>query len=124
VLPVAVTFAEARLALHSAEFADAEAPVSRAFADGMPGDPYAAYARAATAGLPDAAERLSAVTLDAEENEWAAASLARAAYRLHADPATRLVAAREGTVRDVTHTFNEKGGAWPRWTLGAAPADR
>jgi predicted ATPase/DNA-binding CsgD family transcriptional regulator len=91
--PVAVTFAEARLALHSAEFADAEALVSRAFADGMPGDPYAAYARAATAelaataGLPDAAERLAAAAPDAEENEWAAACLARAAYRLQADPA-------------------------------------
>jgi predicted ATPase/DNA-binding CsgD family transcriptional regulator len=93
VRPAAVTFVEARLALHTTEFFDAEALVSLAFADPAPGDPFAAYARAATAelavvaGLPDAAKRLAAATPDADENEWAAACLARATYRLHGDPA-------------------------------------
>jgi hypothetical protein len=93
--PAVVTFAEARLALHTAEFAGAEALVSRAFDGGLPGggDPYAAYARAAAAelataaGLPDAAKRLAAAAPDADENEWAAACLTRAACRSHADPA-------------------------------------
>jgi predicted ATPase/DNA-binding CsgD family transcriptional regulator len=93
VLPAVVTFVEARLALHAAEFVDVEVLVARAFTDSVPGDPYAAYARtaaaelAAAAELPDAAKRLAAAAPDADENEWAAACLARAAYRLHADPA-------------------------------------
>ena len=32
----------------------------------------------------------------------------------------RLVAAGEGTVRDVIHTFKPR--AWPRWTLGGREA--
>ncbi len=96
VLPAVVTFVEARLALHTTEFVDAEALVSLAFADRAPGDPFATYARAAAAelavvaGLPDAAKRLAAAAPDAEENDWAAACLARTTYRLHGDSAALL----------------------------------
>jgi predicted ATPase/DNA-binding CsgD family transcriptional regulator len=74
-------FVDARLALHAEAFGEASDLVRRAFA-GTSGGWLAPYARAAAAelavhaGLPDADERLAAAAT--EENDWAAACLARA----------------------------------------------
>lgn len=87
--PFAV-FVRARLAVHTGRFADAEGPVARAFA-AYPLSRHETYARAVgaelavVAGLPDAAERLVAAAPAAEQNDWAAACLARATGRLHGD---------------------------------------
>ncbi|MGW0802460.1 ATP-binding protein [Nonomuraea sp. NPDC002799] len=84
-------FVDARDAVHSGDLSDAAALVERAFGT-FPMGRYEAYAQAAgaelavVAGLPDAPDRLAAATLTAGENPWAAACLARAAGRLHADP--------------------------------------
>ncbi|TDB99245.1 LuxR C-terminal-related transcriptional regulator [Actinomadura sp. 7K534] len=86
-------FVDARIALRSgtADASPAEL-VDAAFADFPPQDWYRTYARAAgaelavAAGLPDAAERLAAARDAAAESDWAAASLTRAAGRLHDDP--------------------------------------
>ncbi|MFI6595061.1 ATP-binding protein [Nonomuraea sp. NPDC050536] len=82
--PAVALFADVRLAIHTSQPVPADPAV-------VPGDPYTAYAQAAAAelavvsGLPDAAERLSSAARAAEQNEWAAACLARATGRLHAD---------------------------------------
>ncbi|MFI0480299.1 ATP-binding protein [Actinomadura sp. 9N215] len=82
-------FVDARTAVHAGR-AD-ERLVEAAFAEFPPQDWYRAYARAAgaelavAAGLPDAAGRLAAATASGNENDWAAACLARAAGRLHGD---------------------------------------
>jgi hypothetical protein len=99
--PVAV-FVDARLAVRTGRFDDAEPQVRAAFTLKAPLDPYLAYARAAgaelavAARLPDAAELLAAGPL-AEENSWARACLARARGRLHDDRAelTRALTAWE-----------------------------
>jgi hypothetical protein len=60
--------------------------------NGLPQGWYQAYALAAAAelaivaALPDAKDLLAAATPAAEENAWAAACLAGATGRLHADP--------------------------------------
>ncbi|GAA3613780.1 hypothetical protein GCM10022419_118650 [Nonomuraea rosea] len=81
-------FADARLALHHGRFEKAAELVDSA----LTGSPTAATApyRAAivaelavVAGLPGAADRLAATSAD--ENDWAAACLARARGRLHED---------------------------------------
>lgn len=100
--PVAL-FVDARLAIHTGQFDDAESLVRKAFAINAPLDPYLAYARAAgaelavAARLPDAAELLAAAAPLAEENGWAMACLARARGRLHEDRAelTRALTAWE-----------------------------
>jgi hypothetical protein len=86
-----VAFVDTRLAVHSGQFDDVEFLVRQAFAVGAPPDPYLAYARTAgaelagAAGLANAAELLTAAAPLAEENEWAAACLARARGRLYGD---------------------------------------
>jgi hypothetical protein len=100
--PVAV-FVDARLAVRTGRFDDAEPLVRAAFALEAPLDPYLAYARAAgaelavAARLPDAAKLLAAAAPLAEENSWATACLARARGRLHDDRAelTRALTAWE-----------------------------
>jgi predicted ATPase/DNA-binding CsgD family transcriptional regulator len=88
--PVAV-FVDARLAVHSGRFDDAESLARTAFALKAPLDPYLAYARAASAELavaarlPGAADLLSAAAPLTEENDWATAFLARARGRLNED---------------------------------------
>ncbi|HEX4811122.1 MAG TPA: LuxR C-terminal-related transcriptional regulator [Nonomuraea sp.] len=93
-LAACMAFVDARTAVHTGRFADAEALVERAFADFA--EPWwAAYARAAgaelavTAGLPDRQARLAAAAPFAAQNDWAAACLARA----EADDAAALTAA-------------------------------
>ncbi|MDF5759206.1 LuxR C-terminal-related transcriptional regulator [Spongiactinospora sp. TRM90649] len=99
----AAYFAEARVALHSGQMAQAEATVARLFS----GDGTAflhAYARAVgaelavAAGLPDAEARVSEASRAAGENAWAAACLARARGRLHGDRG-QVEAAAEGWER-------------------------
>ncbi|MEN3537599.1 LuxR C-terminal-related transcriptional regulator [Microbispora sp. ZYX-F-249] len=83
------TFADARAAVHLGWHGDAEHLVELAFTD-FPQGRYQSYARAAGAelavasGLPDAGRRVS-VAAEGNENDWAAACLARAAGRLHGD---------------------------------------
>jgi tetratricopeptide (TPR) repeat protein len=86
-----MAFVDARTAVHTGRFDDAEALVERAFADFA--EPWwTAYARAAgaelalAAGLPDGRARLADAAPFAEQNDWAAACLARA----EADDATAL----------------------------------
>jgi hypothetical protein len=90
---MAVTaFAEARLAVHRGDTADAERQVWNAF-DEFPQPWYRAYANAAgaelavVAGLPDAKDRLEQAEHTAAECDWAAACVARARGRLTGDPA-------------------------------------
>ncbi|WP_433379307.1 ATP-binding protein [Actinoplanes sp. CA-142083] len=92
-------YADARLALHRGPAAATVGElVSRAVAD-LPEPWYAAYARAAgaelavAAGLPEAPEVLRGVARAGAENDFAAATLARAHGRLARDPATLLDAA-------------------------------
>src|SRR5207248_2306304 len=81
--PVAV-FVDARLAVHSGRFDDAESLACKAFAINAPLDPYLAYARAAgaelavAARLPDAADLLAAAAPLAEEHTRATACPTRA----------------------------------------------
>ncbi len=84
-------FAQARVAVHTRSSPDVADLVSRAFAD-FPEHWWAPYARAAgaelavVAGLPDAVDRLAAAAPAAAENDWAAATLTRAAARLAGGP--------------------------------------
>jgi hypothetical protein len=86
----AVTFVDARLAIHTGELADAPALVERASAE-LPYGTYEVYVRAigaelaVAARLPDAAGILSSAVSRSRENDWAAACLARATGRLHGD---------------------------------------
>ncbi|WP_171075324.1 ATP-binding protein [Nonomuraea basaltis] len=82
-LAACIAFVDARTAVHTGRVDDAEALVERAFADFA--EPWwAAYARAAgaelavVAGLPDRRARLTEAAPFAEQNDWAAACLARA----------------------------------------------
>ncbi|MEW9531777.1 LuxR C-terminal-related transcriptional regulator [Microbispora sp. NPDC049125] len=83
-------FVDARVAIELRDPEGAAATVRRASAD-FPRGRYEAYALAAgaelavLAGLPDAAERLSAATAATTENYWATACIARAGGRLHDD---------------------------------------
>ncbi|WP_158088547.1 ATP-binding protein [Thermoactinospora rubra] len=82
-LAACMAFVDARTAVHTGRFDDAESLVERAFADFA--EPWwAAYARAAGAelavavGLPDRRARLAEAAPCAAQNDWAAACLARA----------------------------------------------
>ncbi|MGW6497394.1 ATP-binding protein [Nonomuraea angiospora] len=83
-------FADARVAVHTGAYHQAAALVERAFAP-FRVRWYEAYARAAgaelavVAGLPEAAERVAAAMPYAEQNDWAAACLARTRGILHGD---------------------------------------
>ncbi|MBO3750150.1 ATPase [Streptosporangiaceae bacterium NEAU-GS5] len=95
--PAVAAFVDARLAIHTSSLTEAPILVERAFAAAVPGDPFAGYAQAAAAelavvaGLPDAADRLAAAAHAGTENEWAAACLARAEGRLHAEAFARSI---------------------------------
>ncbi|MEV6037456.1 hypothetical protein AB0L65_40330 [Nonomuraea sp. NPDC052116] len=90
VLAPFAAFVDARVAVHTRAHRQAAALVERAFAP-FAVRWYEAYARAAgaelavVAGLPDAAERLAAAMPYAEQNDWAAACLARTSGILHGD---------------------------------------
>jgi hypothetical protein len=85
--PIAV-FVDARLAVHSGQFDDAESLVRKAFAINAPLDPYLAtrgrparswpWRHGCPTRLPDTADLLAAAAPLAEENTWATACLARA----------------------------------------------
>lgn len=84
-------FVDCRIALHEGRLNDAVA-----IATGLPGEylgKFDAYARAvgaetaAVAGLPDASARLEQAAALAEENDWAAACVARTRARISGDPA-------------------------------------
>ncbi|GII52064.1 hypothetical protein Pth03_04530 [Planotetraspora thailandica] len=87
---VFAAFVDARVAVETGAVEDAAALVSRAFADSPTGWP-AAYARAAGAelavlsGLSGADRLLAAAAETADENDWAAACLARARGRRDGD---------------------------------------
>ncbi|HEY7489446.1 MAG TPA: LuxR C-terminal-related transcriptional regulator [Streptosporangiaceae bacterium] len=110
----AVAFVDARLALHIGDVAtdtaaaivertmtqlsttartttDIPAPAEPSMLGAMRYGRYAAYAWAAgaelavAAGLPAAADHLAAVAAASDQNDWAAACLARATGRLHGD---------------------------------------
>ncbi|MCX5065993.1 LuxR C-terminal-related transcriptional regulator [Micromonospora lupini] len=84
------TFVDARVAIQLNDKLDAVEKVKRAFA-AFPRGRYEAYAQAAgaelavIAGLPDAAERLTAAAAATTESYWAAACIARANGRYHND---------------------------------------
>ncbi len=85
-----VAFVDARTALHTGDLGAARQLVENTFATSPDGDGRSdAYARATgaelavAAGLADAEERISAAGRYAEQNRWAAATLARARGRLH-----------------------------------------
>ena len=82
-----MAFVDARLALHAGGFDTARTLVDNAFAEfavrGWEGYARAAGADlAAAAGLPEAAELLTAASAYAADNRWVAACLARARGRL------------------------------------------
>lgn len=85
-----LAFVDARLAVHTGDFNAAATIVESAFLE-FHGSRYVAYAQAAgaelavAAGLPDAGERIAAAAPAAEGNDWAAACLARAAWRRNGD---------------------------------------
>lgn len=85
-------FVDARVALHTGRVGAATATTGQQFT-GFVANRYEPYARAVkaelavVAGLPDAAERLSVAASAAEQNDWAAAGLARARGRLYHDQA-------------------------------------
>ncbi|GAA3447373.1 ATP-binding protein [Planomonospora venezuelensis] len=85
------TFVDVRLAVHTRRFDDAAALMEVAFTENQTWSPPYACAAAAelavVAGFPDAERHLAAVIPAAEENDWAAACLARARGRLHGDAA-------------------------------------
>jgi predicted ATPase len=97
-LAAVAAFVDARLALHHGPGPTAGDLVRRAVAD-LPEPWYAPYARAAgaelavAAGLPQAPDLLRAAATAGAENDFAAATLARAHARLTADPAAFLDAA-------------------------------
>jgi predicted ATPase len=84
-------FADARMAVHTGDLADAAAIVQGAFSDPAPSHRYRVFAQAAAAelavvaGLPDAPRYLDTAAVLAAENGWAAACLARARGRHHDD---------------------------------------
>jgi hypothetical protein len=88
------------LDLHTGRVHAATATTGRQFT-GFVANRYEPYVRAVRAelaviaGLPDAAERLSAAASAADQNDWAVASLARAHGRLYHDQ-TQLTASVEG----------------------------
>jgi predicted ATPase len=90
-LAAAAAFVDVRIAVHTGRFADASRLVDAAFAP-FPEKWWQPYAHAAgaelavVAGLPDAADRLAAAEPAGEENDWAAACLARATARHTGDP--------------------------------------
>ncbi|MFI9842790.1 ATP-binding protein [Nonomuraea sp. NPDC051941] len=90
VLAPFAAFVDARVAVHTRAYHQAAALVERAFAP-FAVRWYEAYARSAgaelavVAGLPAAAERLAAAMPYAEQNDWAAACLARTRGILHGD---------------------------------------
>ncbi|MEV4581445.1 LuxR C-terminal-related transcriptional regulator [Nonomuraea jabiensis] len=90
VLAPFAAFVDARVAVHTRTYDQAATLVERAFAP-FTVRWYEAYARAAgaelavVAGLPEAAERVAAAMPYAEENDWAAACLARTRGILHGD---------------------------------------
>ncbi|MEV4363687.1 LuxR C-terminal-related transcriptional regulator [Nonomuraea sp. NPDC049625] len=90
VLAPFAAFVDARVAVHTRAYHQAAALVERAFAP-FAVRWYEAYARSAgaelavVAGLPEAAERLAAAMPYAEQNDWAAACLARTHGILHGD---------------------------------------
>ncbi|MEJ3653582.1 LuxR C-terminal-related transcriptional regulator [Actinomycetes bacterium KLBMP 9759] len=86
-LAPAASFADARYAVHTGDLADAAGQVQRSFADHSRSHywPYTLAAGAelaVVAGLPDAAQRVAEAARAAEENDWAAAAVARATGRL------------------------------------------
>jgi len=95
-----LVFLDVRAAIHTRNTTAAATLVTHAFGD-FPVAWAQPYARAAgaelavVAELPDAAERLTAAASTADQNRWAAACLARAAGRLHHDPAELTAAADE-----------------------------
>jgi predicted ATPase/DNA-binding CsgD family transcriptional regulator len=84
-------FADARMAVHTGDVADAPAIVAAAFSELVPGNRYRVYAQAAgaelavVAGLPDADRHLAAAAGLAAENGWARACLTRARGRYRHD---------------------------------------
>ncbi|MEU7001367.1 LuxR C-terminal-related transcriptional regulator [Nonomuraea sp. NPDC046570] len=98
-----IAFVDARIAVHTGDLTDAALLVERAFA-AFPASRYGGYARAAgaelavVAGLPDAPERLAHAAAAADQNDWAAACVARATGRLHGD-ADALAASADGWER-------------------------
>ncbi|MFF4621970.1 ATP-binding protein [Nonomuraea jabiensis] len=90
VLAPFAAFVDARVAVHTRAYHQAAALVERAFAP-FTVRWYEAYARAAgaelavVARLPEAAERVAAAMPYAEQNDWAAACLARTRGILHGD---------------------------------------
>ncbi len=91
-LAATTAFVEARLAVHTGHLTDADRLVRNAFQE-FTQPWYRAYANAAgaelavLARLPDAQERLDRADHAAEENDWAAACVARARGRLAGDAA-------------------------------------
>ncbi|MFY1689213.1 ATP-binding protein [Plantactinospora sp. WMMB782] len=90
--PASIVFADARVAVHRNDLADAAGLVERASAE-FPGGRFELYARAAgaelavLADLPDVDERLAAAVDSAAEHDWATACLSRARWRRTGDPA-------------------------------------
>lgn len=88
-LMAAMAFVDARIAIHTGDFADT---LIERTSVAFPIRWWEGYARAAgaelavVAGLPDAASRLSQIEPLAAEHRWAAACLARAQGRLERDP--------------------------------------
>ncbi|MFI5593088.1 ATP-binding protein [Amycolatopsis sp. NPDC051758] len=91
-LAATTAFVEARLAVHNGHLTDADRLVRNAFQE-FPQPWYRAYANAAgaelavLADLPDAEKRLEQAGRTAEENDWAAACVARARGRFTGDGA-------------------------------------
>ncbi|MFI6028009.1 ATP-binding protein [Amycolatopsis magusensis] len=91
-LAATTAFVEARLSVHNGHLIDAERLVRNAFQD-FTQPWYRAYANAAgaelavLAQLPDAEKRLEQAERAAEENDWAAACVARARGRFGGDAA-------------------------------------
>ncbi|MEU8632105.1 LuxR C-terminal-related transcriptional regulator [Amycolatopsis sp. NPDC048633] len=91
-LAATTAFVEARLAVHTGHLTDADRLVRNAFQE-FPQPWYRAYANAAgaelavLAHLPDAEKRLEQADRTAEENDWAAACVARARGRFTGDAA-------------------------------------
>ena len=106
-------FVDARLAVHTARFEAASTLTERAFGH-YPLSRHENYARASgaelavVAQLPDAAERVKAAAPAIEQNDWAAACLARARGRLLGDIDVLSASAREweriGALFELAHT--------------------
>ena len=105
-------FVEVRAALHTGAFTEASSLVDHAFASSPGWEGHSeSYARAAgaelavAAGLADAEERIDAAGPHAEENRWAAATLARARGRLHE---------RQGELEAAADTYAQIGAEFER----------